>query len=287
METLVNKNNFIIQQPQLVYSKSYEIEITQKIISESDVNENITSYNVKKSLIKKDAFGFLYSLDITKRKQSNQEGLRGMEYYLSLFQKKIILYVDELGQFKSIVNLKEIEEQWITSRSDFKKRFKKTPNISEIIERLNLLFSDMESFIKVFNQSELVSLLFPPVYTEFLTTESYLIQQKNYEDFFGAISLPLLIKTEIIKLPTKDNKALKMSRQGHINKSLFKEDEIKQFFRNHYQKYNLIVDFDINYIELLDLDSKYVIDYAMQIFSVKIGGVYLFEQFSKVITVKE
>lgn len=287
MKTLINKNDLIIQQTDVRYSKKYEIEIVQKTVSESDISENTTSFVVEKTLIKTDHIGFLYTLKITERKQSNYEELRAMEDYLSFLQKEIILYTDKLGHLKSIVNLREIEEEWTLCRSEFRKKFKKTPNIDEIVERLNLLFKDMESFTLLFSQSELASLLFPPIYTELLTAKSHLLQQKNFDDFFGAYTLPLLLKTEVIKLPTKDNQALKISREGTINNHLLKEDEIKQFFRDLYQSYSLIVDLNINYIELFDLDINNTIDYSMQIFSVKVGSIYSFEQFSKVVTIKE
>ncbi|MFD2561820.1 hypothetical protein [Aquimarina rubra] len=268
--------------PDKEYSKTYFIEIRQAVKSKQELNENTINIEVDKNFIKKDDFGYLFSIEVQKRTQSDTNGFRGMEDFLSKLQQKIIVYTDETGEIKSIVNHDEIKELWVDSQKEFLNIYRNVKDIKNITKRINELLDSREDFLNLFEQSEIGTLLFPKIYFPDLRVHKQIFHQKFYRDFFGPFSLPLLIKTELLEENNK-KKHTRVFNEGIIDEQKFQEDAIKLFFRRLYTTYNLIVDFDIIYSELYDLNEKNVIDSVFQIFEVKVGEVYSFNQ---IVTVK-
>ncbi len=271
-----------ISLPTEKYSKIYTLEIKQTVTSMNEVSNNTITLDVEKNFIKKDDFGYLFSVIVKKRTQTNTDGLRNMENFLSRLQHKTILRTDETGNIKSIANHEEIKELWNDSQNDFFKKFKRVDDIDNIIKRLNKLFDVKEDFLSLFKQSEIGTLLFPPIYFSEIETNLKIAQQKFYKDFFGPYLLPFRLQTELHHLSNKKT-PIRFTRFGNIDQKFFNEDEIKLYFRRLYQTYNLSVNFETTYVEIYDLNNSYGIDNAFQLFGVKVGECYSFDQ---IVTVK-
>lgn len=273
------ENTFAL--PKEKYSKKYAIEVRQRVVSKGYESNNVTTFEVEKKFIKKDDFGFLFSIVVLDRKQSNIEGLRGMEDYLSKIQDEITLYTDEKGNIKTIVNYKEVFGKWMNCKSKFLKKYKHVDDIKGIAQRITTTFDVKEEFLNLFRQSEIGTLLFPPIYIPELKQNKTAVQHKFYRDFFGPYLLPFRLEINAIK-PKKGIETT-IGRVGEIDKHFLEEDKIKLYYRKLHSTYNLIVDIESAYTEIFNVDNSNIIDNAFQLFGVKLGSFYSFD---KITTIK-
>ena len=81
---------------------------------------------------------------------------------------------------------------------------------------------------------------------------------------------------------SKDVGTTRIGRVGEIDKSLLEEDQIKLYYRKLHSTYNLIVDIESIYTEIYDLDISNIIDNGFQLFGVKVGEIYSFDQITTV-----
>lgn len=268
------------------FVKYFKIETKQKITSNGKESNCIVKMNVTKTFIEKNELGLLYKIEVSDRIQSNKENLRGVEDFLAPLQNVLLVYTDEMGYVKSIANLEKIKEKWVNKRGAFISKFGHIEEIEEMTNRLDELMNNKDGFTNTFKQSDLGTLLFPPVYTEELNEETKVLQWKYFYNFFGAYILPLFIETQLIENKEEGSTATKVARIGIIDTEHFAEDEVKGLFREIYNTDDLNVDVAVNYAELYDLNKDSTIDKALQILFVAVGKTYIFDQMTKVKTIK-
>lgn len=267
------------------YVKAYNIETTQKITSEGKESTCVVKMNVTKTFIEKNELGLLYKIVVSDRVQSNKESLRGVENFLAPLQNVLMIYTDEMGYVKSIANLEKVKEKWIDKRGTFINRFRHINDLEEMTNRLDELMNNKDGFTNIFKQSDIGTLLFPPVYTEELSEETKVLQWKYFYNFFGTYALPLYIETELIENKEENSTVTKVARIGMLDPEHFEEDEVKAMFREGYNTDDLNDDVGVNYAELYDLNRDSTIDKALQIFFVAVGNKYIFDQMTKVKTI--
>lgn len=264
------------------YNKTYNIEIRQSTISNGEKSDCATISTVSKTFIEKNEQGLLYKIIVKNRTQSNKESLRGVENFLSgLLLKVVLVYTDEVGYIKSIANHEEIKEKWVLNRSDFLKRFASIDNLQQMADRMDDLVNSPTDLLDIFKQSDIGTLMFPPVFSESLTRDTKLIQRKFFYNFFGAYALPLLIETKLIANNVENSSAIKVTRLGKLDRTLFWEDEVKEMFREIYDIFPLNVNLTTSYVELFEFNMDATIDAALQIFSTSVGEIYKFDQVIK------
>jgi len=257
---------------------TYNIETYTTVTSLEEVKDNIMTAKVTKRFIDKDEVGYLYEVNLIERNQPDNGGFNNMENYLSKLQKKLLIYTNDIGSIISISNMESIKGFWYNRRQEFVKLFNHIHEIEDITKRVDELVESEESFMNVFAQSEIGTLLFPAVFTEMLQKDQAIIQRKFFQNFFGAYSLPLLLETQLVYPDNPEITATKIARTGSIEWQFFEEDGIKSFFRETFKDYPYINNFDAFYSELYDLDIKCDISNALQLLYVKVGDIYSFDQ---------
>ncbi|WP_346883763.1 hypothetical protein [uncultured Algibacter sp.] len=261
--------------------QEYFVDTIQHIHVNEHLTENRISTKVKKEYIEKDDFGHLLRFDITYREQTNLNGMLAVEDWLSVLFKKLILYLDDQGKIKSIVNLKEIKQDWYEQKDAFKKEFKFEINkINPFLEALDITLDNQKDFIQIIEKSDIATLLLPPIYNQELLLEKPVIEQKNYDNFFGNNDVPLNIDTSLLAYNEVTN-GHQIFRTGEIDYVYVDLNGIKDFFRKNYNNQSLPAKLDVAYLEAIDLDQYHDVDIATLMMGIEIKNLYQFRQISK------
>lgn len=261
--------------------RTYLFEIHQRSIMGAVPNDNIVRITVKKQSIPT-KHGMFYQLNVLNRKQSNTEGIRAIEQDLFFLQKKLIIQTDAEGNILKIDNLPEIKALWEKSKRDFRKRHKKLEDIDALIRVTDELLENNEEFTNNIKESDIATLLFPPIYSKIINEEATYEQQKDFSDFFGEVTLPLKLKTTF-----KQRKKLNVLRKGIIDEERFDDQKVTNFFRTLADNYQLGVKVIADYLETYDLDEEHWITHAGQMMTVKIQGLFYYEQLVRVTPLKK
>ncbi|RNL83273.1 hypothetical protein ED312_15430 [Sinomicrobium pectinilyticum] len=274
--------------PKTVLSKAtYQIDIRQRAAMGSMPQENVVKIIAEKKLLSRDEEGFVYRLHIPERKQSNQEGIRALEYDLSWLQQKLELRTNNQGEVTHIFNLWEIEDIWRANRNRFYQKHKRFSAIEDVMEQTDVLLQNPERFISVFKESEVGSLLFPPLYEEHTEIGQKTAQHKVFEGFFETVDLPLLLTTTLKRRKELIANNAHLLRKGTLDTDRFDQKRVQKMFRKLADKITLKVGVDLNYLETYDLDRYDWIDYAGQLFRVRIKGLFTFEQIARITPLKK
>jgi len=266
---------------QKIRVQDYYVDTIQHIHVNEHLTENRISTYVKKKYISKDDFGHLISLNTTSRKQSNIDGMLAVENKLSVLFEKVKLYLDDHGKIKSIVNLKEIRQDWYDQKRDFKKEFKyDIDKIDDFLDALDLTLENQKDCIQIIEKSDIATLLLPPIYNQEVFYEQVLTHKKVYDNFFGNNDVPISIETHLIAKNEIAN-GYQINRSGDIDYTSVNLNDIKSFFRKNYNNQSLNVKLDVAYMEAIDLDKNNDIDTATLMMGIEIKDLYQFRQISK------
>lgn len=286
--------------PEVYCTKTYTIDISQRTIMGGIPNENCVFIRIKKNLQRKNKKGYIYLLEIEERKQYNTQGIRGLENDLAPLLQRIELQTNFEGEITKILNLYEIKTPWFwgSLRSQFLKQHKDKKTIYAIAEEVDTILGSHALFLENFKQSEIATLLFPPIYNKSITVGKHYTQEKEFSDFFGDIALPLQLSTtlkEYQKPPEADyqfrisqqnntpNKGkAKVVRTGIIHPTLFNEQAASRYFKDLTDNYKLITNITAKYLETYDIDQNHHVDYAGQLLSVDIKNLFSFNQIVRV-----
>lgn len=265
----------------MMRTKEYFVDTVQHIHVNEHLTENRISTGVKKEYVKKDDFGHLIELQVTSREQSNKKGMLGIEDRLSVLFQKLILYLNDQGKIKSVVNLREIKQDWYDEKKSFRKDFKhEIEKIDDFLDALDLTLDDQQDFIQIIEKSDIATLLLPPIYSQELSIKESLKHSKLYNNFFGNKSIPITINTSIIAQNEITN-GYQICRSGEIDYVHIDLNGIKNFFRKNYNNQSLPVALDVAYLETLDLDEYHTVDTATLMVGIEIKDLYQFRQISK------
>ncbi|WP_299440431.1 hypothetical protein [uncultured Aquimarina sp.] len=266
------------------YSVAYEIDTFRYIKSTEEPIENRIRCKVKKSFIRKDSIGYLFSVEVLNRTQSNKEDILDIEDQLTNLQKKLILYTDEHGDIISIVNRGEISEEWDDNKNTFKKTYKDSlENVDGFIEGVDAIINDHIEFLNLVKKSEVATLLFPPIYKQNLLSQESVKQQKVIYDFFDTTALPFRMNTKVVAI-NEETQGYQVIRSGGIDTPKFDEESASSLISNLFDvhKYNIKIESD--YLEALDLNNDDIIEEATMLLNVEVPGIYSYRQISKLKT---
>ncbi|MHA7059019.1 hypothetical protein ACWGOQ_0017470 [Aquimarina sp. M1] len=263
------------------YSVVYELDTFRYIKSTEAPVENRIRCKVKKSFIRKDPIGYLFSVEILTRTQSNKEGVLDIENQLAGLQKKLVLYTDQHGDIISIVNRGEIYEEWDDQKNTFKNAYKDDlENIDTFIEGVNAIINNHEEFLNFVKKSEVSTLLFPPIYQQSLLSQRSVKQQKVMHDFFDTTALPFCIDTRIVAR-NKQTMGYQIIRSGDIDNPRFDEESASTLISNLFDVHKYNIKIESNYLETLDLNNDDIIEEATMLLNVEVPGIYNYRQISK------
>jgi len=263
----------------------YTIDILQRSILGGLASENLVKTVIQKKCTHQLETGFVFELLVTKRKQSNVEGLRAIENDLAFLQKKLVVQTNLQGLPTSILNLEDISEQWKDYQKNFKRAHKAHGDIDPLIEETTNLLNNDEIFTENFIDSEIGTLFFPPIYNILGTKGETVKQKKELGDFFEAASLPLLLATTLNEVDTVNEK-VQILRQGKIDKETFDHYAVRKQFRKMADNLQLAIPVTAKYIETYDLHTEYEIQHAGQLLSVQIPSLFSYNQIVRVTALK-
>ncbi len=263
------------------YSILYEMDTYRYIKSPEEPVENRIQIKVKKTFIRKDDFGYLFSVKVIDRKQSNKDDVLGVEDQLANLQNKLTLYTDEHGDIISIVNRGEISEKWYEQKKFFKKEHKHhIENINQFIEGVDAIIKNHDEFLNLVKKSEINTLLFPPIYQHNLLVEDAIKQQKVWHDFFDTTALPVKLDTKVVAI-NEDTLGYQIIRSGDIDTPGFDEEKASQLLSTLYDVHKYNIKIDGSYLEALDLSEDDSVEEATSLMNIEIPGVYSYRQISK------
>jgi len=253
-------------------TKNYEIKNSQFVNSNGLISKNTIEINVSKRFIQKDKYGSLYEIIENGRKQSDTEGMRGMNHFISQLYQKLLVYTNMHGEITSVVNLGEIEELWSLLKKDFSKKFVKEKETSTWLYKMDSFLKDNAVFTNFYKQTAVATLLFSPIYNN--VGDKHIIQSKNFMNFFDSYRLPLVLKTSIVSEESNDNNTV--LRCGGINHLVFNDENVKALYRKKY-KNSFIESITAKYIEINKLTKDYLSE-ALFTLDVNIQDLYIFNQ---------
>lgn len=263
------------------YAVLYEIDTYTYIKSPEDPVKNRIQTKLKKSFIRKDPIGYLFSIEILERTQSNKEDSMDIENQLAQLQKKLVLYTDDHGNIISIVNRGEIAEEWDDYKSAFKKTYKDIlENIDLFIEGVDVMINDQTAFLNLIKKSEVATLLFPPIYQHNLLVQNSIKQQKVLHDFFDTTAVPFRLDSKVIAI-NDETMGYQIVRSGELDIPRFDEESASALISNLFDVHKYNIKIDANYFETLDLSNDDIIEEATALMNVEIPGVYSYRQISK------
>jgi len=259
----------------------YEIDTFRYIKSPEDPIENRIRYKVKKTFIKKDKIGYLFSLEIIERTQSNKEDIFHIEDQLAVLQKKLAMYVDQHGEIISIVNRGEIAEDWYDQKKFFKKTYQDVyEDIDMLIDGVELIINDAEEFLNMVKKSEVAILLFPPIFNHNLLEKDHDKQHQVLYDFFDTTALPFKMDAKVVAF-NEVTSGYQVVRSGELDISRFDEDSASQLISTIFDVHKYNIKIDASCFEAYDLNEDHTVDEATLLLNVEIPGVYSYKQISK------
>lgn len=256
--------------------RTYLFEIRQRSIMGAVPNDNIVRMTVKKQSMPT-KHGMFYQLNVINRKQSNTEGVRAIEQDLFFLQEKLIIQTDAEGNLLKINNLPEIKVLWEKSKRNFRKKHKKLEDIDTLIKVTDELLENNPAFTNNIKESDITTLLFPPIYSKTIDEGITYQQKKDFADFFGEVTLPLKLTTTF-----KQRKKLNVLRKGILDEERFEDEKVANFFRTLADNYQLGVKVTVDYMETYDIDKQHWVTHAGQLMAVKIQGLFYYEQIVRV-----
>ncbi len=261
-------------------SRHYQMEISTLLVSNEDQVTNEITADVTKTLLKKDDGGAFFSVEVKNRKQPYLEGNALIENELTKLQEKLVVYCTNQGVITSIVNRGQIKEDWHFQKKRIKKAYKgEIEDIDLILEGTDLLLDDRAALLRLISESEIMTLLFPPIYNQELLERKTLDHDKVFSQFFDEYDLPLTIKTTL--LDHKEAVNNQIIRSGSLNNYEFELAEVKRFFRRLYNAQDLAIDIDVAYVETFDLDIDDNVYAGTQMMGVEIDQLYRYRKISK------
>lgn len=260
---------------------TYKLDILQRSILGGIANENKIEIVLEKEFLGEDHKGNVFQIRLQERTHTNKDELHTIEHDLALLKGNLVLRTNKFGEIVDILNLKDIEKDWAKHKSKFYKIHRKFDYIDTIIEETTALLQDKKLFLSLLQETEMATVLFPPIYNTELSVTQEVQQEKIITDFFGTEALPLNITTSIKKKDPIGNK-IEILRNGVLNTETFEAYEVRKYFRKLTDNYKLLTEVKVDYIETYDLDRFHWIDFAGQILNVTIKGLFTFQQIVRV-----
>lgn len=259
----------------------YRLDILQRTKLGGVASENKIQEIFDKEFLGKDHKGDVFQILLKERTHTNTNPLQTIEHDLALLKGNLVLRTNDLGEITKILNLKDIENDWHKHKSKFYKIHRKFEYIDAIMQETTVLLQSPEQFLAIIQETEMATVLFPPIYNTALSENQDIEQEKIFTDFFGSEALPLQILTSIKNSDPYAPK-IEILRDGILNTNAFQAEKVQQHFRKLTDTTKLRAKVDIAYIETFDLDMFHWVDYAGQVLSVTIKDLFTFQQVIRV-----
>ncbi|GAA0719151.1 hypothetical protein GCM10009430_17880 [Aquimarina litoralis] len=262
-------------------SNTYSITTSVFIKSSEEPIENNIKSTVRKTFIQKDQIGHLFSVEVLERIQSNKEGIFSLEDKLNIIQHKLVLYTDQKGEIISIVNRGEIAEAWYDQQKILQKTFENDiEDIHVILEGIHQIIHDENEFLSLVKKSDIITLLFPPIYQQHITSEVSISQRKIFADFFDTTDLPFKVDTKVIAIH-EVTKGYQIVRSGSLDTQLFDNEMATSLLGNLFKVHPYNINIDANYFEAQDLKENGDIEEGIFFLNIEVPEIYSYRQISK------
>ena len=256
---------------------TYKLDILKRTILGSVANENKIEVVFEKEFLGADHKGNVFQIRLKERTHSNKNELYVIEHDLDLLKGNLVLRTNEKGEIIAVLNLKDIAQDWERHKDKFYKIHKSFEYIDDLMEETKTLLNSQQLFLDMLRETEMVMLLFPPLYDSKLSLEQDLQQKIVFNDFFGTEALPLKLTTSVKKMDLLNNK-IEILREGKLDDEAFQHYEVRKYFRKLTDKYKLQTEVEVDYVETYGLDKYHWIDHAGQVLHVNIKGLFDYQQ---------
>ena len=261
--------------------QSYTMDIRQRSILGGVANENIVRAEVRKYYFQQNDTGYIYSLEVTDRFQTNKEGIRAMEDDIAKLQSELTVQTDFQGKPIRIMNLAAIRDTWKVYRKEFEKKHKEQKGLTEILSTIDTLLNNNKLFTQNFRESEIGTLFFPDIYGTLSSQGESMESNKVFTEFFNTSSLPLKLTTTL-KTRGRLNNTAQVFRKGVLDKENFDQYNVRKFFRKLADNIKLAIPVEAGYMETYDLDKNHHITHAGQMLTANVPALFNYEQIVRI-----
>jgi len=195
---------------------TYKLDILKRTILGSVANENKIQVVFEKEFLGADHKGNVFQIRLKERTHTNKNELYVIEHDLDLLKGNLVLRTNEKGEVIAVLNLKDIAQDWEKHKDKFYKIHKNYEYIDDLMKETKALVNSQQLFLDMLQETEMVMLLFPPLYDAKLSLEQDVQQKIVFNDFFGTEALPLNITTSVKKMDLLNNK-IEILREGKLN----------------------------------------------------------------------
>lgn len=261
--------------------QSYTMDIRQRSILGPAANENSVRAEVRKYYFRQNDTGYVYSLEVTDRFQTNKEGIRAMENDIARLQSELVVQTDFQGTPVRILNLAPIRNTWDDYRKEFAKKHKGQKGLEEVLTATDSLLNNNKRFTENFRESEIGTLFFPDIYGTVSGQGETMESTKVFTDFFDTSPLPFKLKTTLKKRDRFSDTA-QVFRKGTLDEENFDRYNVRRFFRKLADNIKLAVPVKAAYMETYDLDKNHHIVHAGQLLTANVPALFNYEQIVRI-----
>ncbi len=275
------QNNLLLSED--IKTVSYDFWVTQHIKSTESVVKNEIKAEVQKTFVKKDELGYLFSVEVDQRSQSNREGALGIDDAISFLQKSVTLYTNIHGEIIKVVNTGQIKEDWDRAYKTMDTDLDQLPSEKDaFLKGIDALLSDNVSFVSFLQKSELYTMLFPPIYGHDILEKRVINQKKSFDNFFDTTTLPVQLETSLIGV-NPETKGKQVVRSGYLDTYRFDKMSAAKMFTEVYGIHESATGFKTNYLETYDLLHDNSVDKCTTMMDVTVKDLYNYRHISKLI----
>ncbi|GAD05024.1 hypothetical protein HQ45_07985 [Porphyromonas crevioricanis] len=258
--------------------ETYRMEALQRVVLGGLPNENRVRSEIKKILTDTAKNRFVYRIEISGWEQSNMDGIRRAEASTVMLWDGVLIETDNTGAIIRIINQNEIAEKWYRMRPQVEKNLTFLENKAEVLASIDNLCIAPEELKTVFEESDMGTLLFPPMYNCLEKPGDSIEQHKSYHDFFGKVSLPIRIITTLKRWDILKDKVT-IIREGQLDEPIFDHREMARHFKVLADDLSIKAGKPIlRYVETFDLDGYRWITHSGLVFSVEIPNLFHYEK---------
>lgn len=256
----------------------YRMEALQRVVLGGLPNENRVKSEIKKVLTDTAKDRFVYRIDILGREQNNVDEIRRAEALTAMLWDGVIIETDYTGAIIHIINQNEIAEKWHRVRPQVEKDLAFLENKADVLASIDDLCTTPEELRMAFEESDMGTLLFPPIYNRLEKPGDSIEQHRSYHDFFGKVSLPIRIITTLKRWDILKDKAT-IIREGQLDEPIFDHREMARHFKVLADDLSIKAEKPIlRYVETFDLDGYRWITHSGLVFSVEIPSLFHYEK---------
>lgn len=256
-----------IQFPKVDFDKYYHITETKRSYIGGFVEENAIQTEVRSKVIKREKDFVICGVRTMKRTQTSEHPIHEIEALINSIKKWIEVRINFKGEIIGIDNIESIQEKWKAISYQMPMKFGQINGGDILLGHLNQLVKDKSEFEKTIMNSDILSLLFPPVFNQL--EELGRPREIIHPSVFGQTDLPI---TKQMFISKHDDRHTEIRGSGELNMDKFDEEGFRTMLKTLYDKYDMSTNLDVKYQDIVELDSDGVLKFSGQMLFALVKG---------------